>query len=597
LRSIETLAPAERPVLSLLHDLAAPLASADEADRRFVLSRAVGSGIGLAVLTALTAWRGAASGWDLLLTAGMLASLLAAYLMARGAGRELAYTVASTGVACLVICVLRSGQALAVPASLFLLATPLEAHLAGRRRAALWAALASAAAALLLLGVPVASMPPASVSGFASAFLVGAMMIEIGTRSAGVVAPPPPSERVVQNESLLSAIGDLVTWHDRHGDVLRAAGAACRVTGRHPDALARGGLFAQVHIPDRPTYLKALSDAAVGSEPVSVEFRLQVEVPGPGDRTSSRLVWVEMRALAVPGLGGGPGEVAVVAFTRDATAVHEHAAELDGARLEAVRASEMKGRFLATVSHELRTPLNAIIGFSELLSADHPYVMAEDRRKEYATIIRNSGHHLLEVVNTLLDMSKIESGNFTLAPEPFSMAELATGCCDLMRLKADESRIRLVSRVAPDLPDMVGDRRACRQILINLLSNAVKFTPAEGAVTVAMHRDGDRMVLAVSDTGIGIRETDLPRLGDPFFQAGDLHRRPHEGTGLGLSVVRGLVGLHRGTMSIESGPGLGTTVTVALPLNCREDDEQAPPVLVATSARRQPVSRSDRRIA
>jgi cell cycle sensor histidine kinase DivJ len=286
----------------------------------------------------------------------------------------------------------------------------------------------------------------------------------------------------------------------------------------------------------------------------------------------------------------------VVAVTRDASANRRHAEAIEAARQEAVQAAEMKGRFLATVSHELRTPLNAIIGFSELLSADHPYVMAEERRKEYATIIKNSGHHLLEVVNTLLDMSKIESGNFTVSPEPFSLAELTKGCCDLMALKADESQVQLERKIASDLPDLVADRRACRQILINLLSNAVKFTPAGGRVTVSITRDGERVVLSVADDGIGIREADLPRLGDPFFQAGDLHRRPHEGTGLGLSVVRGLVALHHGTMAIDSGPGAGTAVTISLPLAGQVENRQMRPVEVQTTARI-PTRSLDRRSA
>jgi cell cycle sensor histidine kinase DivJ len=306
-----------------------------------------------------------------------------------------------------------------------------------------------------------------------------------------------------------------------------------------------------------------------------------------------RLVWVEMRAHAAR---AQDGRTAIVAVTRDASANRRHAEELEAARLEAVQASDMKGRFLGTVSHELRTPLNAIIGFSELLSADHPYVMGEERRKEYATIIKNSGVHLLEVVNTLLDMSKIESGNFAVAPEPFSLAELARGCCDLMALKAQEGHVEVERRIASDLPDVVADRRACRQILINLLSNAVKFTPAGGRVTLSITQDGDRVVLSVADNGIGIREADLPRLGDPFFQAGDLHRRPHEGTGLGLSVVRGLVGLHHGTMAIESGPGAGTAVTITLPLAGQVDNGRMRPVAVQTAARI-PTRSLDRRSA
>ena len=251
----------------------------------------------------------------------------------------------------------------------------------------------------------------------------------------------------------------------------------------------------------------------------------------------------------------GQSDAAVVAFSRDISVQKNHAEELEKARLQAERANELKGRFLATVSHELRTPLNAIIGFSELLCVDHPFVLTEERRKEYGAIIRNSGAHLLEIVNTLLDMSKIESGNFNFEPEPFDFRDLAASCCDLLRIKADEAGIRIERHLDADLPEIVADRRACRQILINLVSNAVKFTPAGGLVSVSLSRSGASLVLTVADTGVGIPEADLPRLGDAFFQSGDVHRRNHEGTGLGLSVVRGLVGLHRGHISIESGAG------------------------------------------
>lgn len=388
----------------------------------------------------------------------------------------------------------------------------------------------------------------------------------------------------------VEAIGDLVTWHDGYGDVLRASAASGRLLGATPRALAGGGLLARVHISDRPIYLKSLSDAANGAEPVRVEFRIHRDgpehsAPDNGPRPSGAVVWMEMCAHPLRGARSGLTDAHVLAVTRDVSAQRRHEEELETARTEAERASDLKGRFLATVSHELRTPLNAIIGFSELLSADHPFLLTEERRKEYAHIIRGSGHHLLEIVNTLLDMSKIETGNFAFEPEPFGLRELAASTCDLIQLKADEAGVRIERRLDASLPEIVADRRACRQILINLISNAVKFTPPGGLVTVSLAIADESVVIGVADTGIGIPENDLPRLGDPFFQSGEVHRRSHEGTGLGLSVVRGLVGLHRGRMSIESGAGAGTTVTVCLPI--RGGDEAAPnkPVVVHTFPR------------
>ena len=221
-----------------------------------------------------------------------------------------------------------------------------------------------------------------------------------------------------------------------------------------------------------------------------------------------------------------------------------------------------------------------------MLAATGALEAPAERRREYAEIVHASGLHLLAVVNTLLDMSKIDSGNFDVVPEPFQIAAVVHGCCDLMQLKAEQAGILLTRDIARDLPELVADRRACRQILINLLSNAVKFTPKGGRVSVSVQRRHDRIELAVADTGIGIAEADLPRLGDPFFQAGSAYSRSHEGTGLGLSVVRGLVGLHQGELTIESADGDGTAVTVSLPIDCRGGGRRGSRASVHAVARR-----------
>jgi cell cycle sensor histidine kinase DivJ len=248
---------------------------------------------------------------------------------------------------------------------------------------------------------------------------------------------------------------------------------------------------------------------------------------------------------------------------------HRHAEELERARAEAERADAIKGRFLANVTHELRTPLNAIIGFSEVLGGEGAVSLGPDQAREYAGIIGASGHHLLGVVNTLLDMSRIQSGNFDYAPETFDIAALVQTCCDLMRLKAEAAGITLATSVSGPV-EITADPGACRQILINLVSNAVKFTPRGGRVDLSLRRGADSLDLVVADTGIGIGADDLPKLGTPFFQAGNGgYKRPHEGTGLGLSVVQGLVGIHGGAMLIESAPQAGTAVTVTLPLASR----------------------------
>jgi cell cycle sensor histidine kinase DivJ len=221
------------------------------------------------------------------------------------------------------------------------------------------------------------------------------------------------------------------------------------------------------------------------------------------------------------------------------------------------------------MSHELRTPLNAIIGFSEMLANEEMMRLDQKRRHEYATLIGESGQHLLSVVNGILDMSKIESGNFEITPEPFGPAPVVATCCDLMALRARESGIDLVCRV-PALPDIVADKRAIKQILINLLSNAIKFTRRGGKVVVTGEVENGFISLVVEDTGVGIAEDDLTHVGDPFFQVRTAYDRTHDGTGLGLSIVKGLVELHGGELAIRSRVGVGTRVAVRLPIDCEK---------------------------
>jgi cell cycle sensor histidine kinase DivJ len=225
------------------------------------------------------------------------------------------------------------------------------------------------------------------------------------------------------------------------------------------------------------------------------------------------------------------------------------------------------------MSHELRTPLNAIIGFSEMIVQEDVLMIDAARRKEYAQLINDSGQHLLSVVNGILDMSKMESGNFEIAPEPFAPRAALLNCCNLLALKARENGVDLSTRAAEDLPVMTGDPRAFKQIALNLVANAIKFTERGGSVTVSAAVEGSRLMLRVTDTGVGIAPDDLKRIGDPFFQAGKTYQRKHEGTGLGLSIVKGLVGLHHGEFNVQSKVGEGTTVTVALPLSFTSSTE------------------------
>jgi cell cycle sensor histidine kinase DivJ len=284
----------------------------------------------------------------------------------------------------------------------------------------------------------------------------------------------------------------------------------------------------------------------------------------------------------------------VVAVLRDISErkSQEHAIEI--VRLESERASAAKSHFVATMSHELRTPLNAIIGLSDMLT-NESLELGSGRRSEYAKLINDSGRHLLLVVNGILDVSKMETGNFEITPQPFAPAPEIESCTDLLALKAQEAGVELSMRLGPDLPEVTADRRAFNQILINLISNAVKFTPHGGRVTVSAQRDGPNLTVTVEDTGIGIGDTDLSRLGEAFFQARTSCDRRHDGSGLGLSIVKGLVRLHGGEVDIQSRLGEGTRVTVRLPLECEGGRSASDPVKLVTKRNRSfPMATNDR---
>jgi signal transduction histidine kinase len=236
--------------------------------------------------------------------------------------------------------------------------------------------------------------------------------------------------------------------------------------------------------------------------------------------------------------------------------------ELAAARDAAINANLSKTLFFANMSHELRTPLNAILGFSELLTTD----IFADRRVEYARLIHASGAHLLDLVNDLLDISRIESGKLTLHDENVAIDEIVSECVNTMEPRARSARLRLVRRVARDLPLVIGDRRALKQIVLNLMTNAVKFTRPGGTVEAfASLSPSGELAFGVRDDGIGIAEEDCQRVLERFGQARHDVTASQEGAGLGLPIVKGLAEAHGGRLELESRLGEGTCVTVWLP--------------------------------
>jgi len=242
----------------------------------------------------------------------------------------------------------------------------------------------------------------------------------------------------------------------------------------------------------------------------------------------------------------------------------EKSAQLEGANRELASASRHKSEFLANMSHELRTPLNAIIGFSDVLE-QRLFGELNERQADYTRDIASSGRHLLELVNEILDLSKVEAGRMALEPNEFALAETIHGAMAFIRERAATHSIALSADVHPDLGTVVADERKVRQVLLNLLSNAVKFTPDGGTINVQAHRGDGEVQVSVGDTGIGIAPEDQAKVFDEFQQVGKASDRSREGTGLGLTLAKRFIELHGGRIRIDSEVGKGTTFTFVLP--------------------------------
>jgi two-component system cell cycle sensor histidine kinase PleC len=239
------------------------------------------------------------------------------------------------------------------------------------------------------------------------------------------------------------------------------------------------------------------------------------------------------------------------------------AREAQEERQKAEDASRAKSAFLANMSHELRTPLNAVIGFSEIMSNELFGPIGNDQYKQYSSDIFDSGNHLLDLINDILDMAKIEAGKLALAPRPLDPMVVIEQAVRLTKRKAEEKGLAIVVD-AENLPEIEADHRAVKQMLLNLLSNAVKFTD-EGAVMVHARANAQGLTLRVVDTGCGIPPAHLPRLAQPFQQVESELSRNHTGTGLGLALSKSLAEMHGGKLSIQSEMGKGTIVMIWLP--------------------------------
>lgn len=445
---------------------------------------------------------------------------------------------------------------------------PLEAAILGRTRRAvasgLIALLCTIAGVVALSALLTQSEVPglAVVGSFTSlAGLAFYGLFAIGfanrkTTNDGANAEPP-----TDTTGLYDRLSGLITFHNERGEVRSVHGSGAHDLLANVGELAGNGFVEQIHVSDRLQFLQAVDGLRAGEDARTVAVRMRCD-DGVGEQEQFRHWSIQLAALR-----NRKGQfVGFLAQSQDITS--EAVLQLSYARKvgEAEAANQAKTRFLAAVSHELRTPLNAILGFSDILTSAYCSQPLDESQAEYVGLIRQSGQHLLEVINSMLDLSKIEAGRYELNLEAFDVREAISDCEAMLGQQARDKNIVLNTRVAKGHKQLVACRRAVQQILINLIANAIKFTEDGGIVTVdGSDQDGFTRI-AVSDTGIGMSQEDLQKVGSPFVQVQTHNAREYEGTGLGLSLVKGLVELHDGRFSIESTLGVGTTVTIDLPL-------------------------------
>jgi cell cycle sensor histidine kinase DivJ len=585
---VSFLTPVWNYVDALVHPEARQDALTAARHRAFIAPRLIGSFAALASFPVYIAFRGVPSLLEVCVFGWLVAPILIAYYLSRTGRYESAHILSSLALIGLVTVVALCNGGIGSFAAIWLVVVPLEAALsASRRVVALASTFALIAAGMLLIVSAADLLPAASTAADEHGALAALGIVSAALYATGLALGAESLARTSfwllyaeedRYRLLARNMTDVISRHGAHGEVLFISPAAEPLFGLRTGELEGHGLFDRVHVADRPGFLKTLADAAADAngEGRSVEFRIR---RGGRDERAGHFVWVEMRCRPLQQAGNTPAAAAreVVAVLRDISERKSHEQAIEIARAEQERANASKSRFLATMSHELRTPLNAIIGFSDMMTNEE-LVLSPARKLEYAKLINESGHHLLSVVNGILDMSKMETGNFEITPEPFAPAPAAVSCCDLLALKARDAGVEIKTRIAPGLPEIVGDRRAFNQILINLISNAIKFTPKGGKITVGARCDGPYLSVSVEDTGVGIGAEDLPRLGEAFFQARASYDRKHDGSGLGLSIVKGLVKLHNGDIDIHSRLGEGTRITVRLPLDCEGARPSATPI-------------------
>ena len=396
--------------------------------------------------------------------------------------------------------------------------------------------------------------------------------------------------------SLIDHIPDVVWTADSNQDLIYISGNVTKVLGYTSEELLGGQLWNRIHPEDAARVGQAYQKLFSDGEKFDVEYRIC--------RKDGGWIWLHNRALSTQPRGGimcADGIFLDITQRRQAEAAIQHTKDA------AESANLAKSQFLANMSHELRTPLNAIIGFSEIL-ADKTFGDLNDRQLKYSHNILNSGRHLLQLINDILDLAKVEARRVELMRNKFNVAKALSEVQTIVKTLANKKNINLEVEAAVDLPAMFADEAKFKQIMYNLLSNAIKFTPDGGkvSVTAAIQKAtgadaspaGEALRVAVTDTGIGIKMKDQERVFKEFEQVDSSYGRQQQGTGLGLALTKRLVEMHGGTISVESEgvEGKGSTFTFLIPIPKAEakptqltdkpdsrDDTIHPLVLVVTN--------------
>jgi PAS domain S-box-containing protein len=349
---------------------------------------------------------------------------------------------------------------------------------------------------------------------------------------------------------------EIVIVRETDGSVSFISPAVERVLGRKAEEFQSIKFMGLVHPQDFERAATILAFPLPG-ETLTATFRVK---HGEG-----HYVWLETTTRGISDPETGALRL-VFSVSRDVSERMKHEFEIKTAQEHAEAANKAKSRFLANMSHELRTPLNAVIGFTDMMRQRTFGPLGNERYEEYATLIYDSGQLLLDLISDMLDMAKIEAGKLELNLENVDFNGTVEDSVRMLRDRAENGGLELTMSLPKEPVFAIADKRAVKQVLLNLLSNAIKFTPAGGHVGVSVRTADGLTTITVRDTGIGIPESDVTRLGNPFEQVNGDPMLTKSGSGLGLALVRALMEKHGGSLRITSEEGIGTDVRVSFPV-------------------------------